>query len=89
MNDFERHKDQAQEAVSSTASLVGRLTVIATDAVSSAAREVGDWISDGIEMREAAKLSLEDEQRDRQRDAQPDTDATDDADGTDGTDGRT
>lgn len=62
MSDFERRKDQVQEAISSTAGLVGRLTVIATDAVGSAAREVGDWISDGIEMREAAKLSREDEQ---------------------------
>lgn len=72
MSDFERRKDQVQEAISSTACLVGRLTVIATDAVGSAAREVGDWISDGIEMREAAKLSREDEQAGEQ----PHTDDT-------------
>ncbi|HJE91322.1 MAG TPA: hypothetical protein K8V11_09975 [Dietzia timorensis] len=76
MSDFERRKDQVQEAISSTAGLVGRLTVIATDAVGSAAREVGDWISDGIEMREAAKLSREDERQDVQADEQPHTDDT-------------
>lgn len=63
MSDFERRKDQVQEAVQSTAGLVGRLTVIVTDAVGAAAREVGDWITDGIEMREAAKLSREQENK--------------------------
>ena len=76
MSDFERRKDQVQEAISSSAGLVGRLTVIATDAVGSAAREVGDWISDGIEMREAAKLSREDERQDVQAEEQPHTDDT-------------
>ncbi|ANI93473.1 hypothetical protein [Dietzia timorensis] len=69
MSDFERRKDQVQEAISSTAGLVGRLTAITTDAVGSAAREVGDWISDGVEMREAAKLAREDEERRTQQDA--------------------
>lgn len=71
MSDFERRKDQAQEAISSTAGLVGRLTVIATEAVGSAAREVGDWISDGIEMREAAKLSREDEHKNSDDSSEP------------------
>lgn len=69
MSDFERRKDQVQEAISSTVGLVGRLTAITTDAVGSAAREVGDWISDGVEMREAAKLAREDEERRTQQDA--------------------
>lgn len=73
MSDFERRKDQAQEAISSTAGLVGRLTVIATEAVGSAAREVGDWISDGIEMREAAKLSREDEHKNPDDSSEPES----------------
>lgn len=80
MSDFERRKDQVQEAISSTAGLVGRLTAITTDAVGSAAREVGDWISDGVEMREAAKLAREDEERRTQQDA----DGTGGSDDTEG-----
>lgn len=57
MGDFERNKDQIQAGVQAGASLVGRITVIITDAVGSIAREVGDFVTEGIEMREAARAS--------------------------------
>ncbi len=61
MSDFERTKDQVQASVQAGASLVGRITVIITDAVGSIAKEVGDFVTDGIEMREAARTSRLDE----------------------------
>ena len=64
MSDFERNKDQIQAGVQAGASLVGRITVIITDAISSIAREVGDFVTEGIEMREAARASRLDEKRD-------------------------
>lgn len=63
MGDFERNKDQIQAGVQAGASLVGRITMIITDAVGSIAREVGDFVTDGIEMREAAKASRLDEDK--------------------------
>lgn len=63
MSDFERTKDQVQASVQAGASLVGRITVIITDAVGSIAREVGDFVTDGIEMREAARTARLDEAR--------------------------
>lgn len=54
MSEIERRKDLVQDAVQSTAGLVGRITVIVTDAVAAIAREIGDTVTDGIEMREAA-----------------------------------
>lgn len=64
MSDFERNKDQIQAGVQAGASLVGRITVIITDAIGSIAREVGDFVTDGIEMREAARAARLDEKRD-------------------------
>jgi len=64
MGDFERNKDQIQAGVQAGASLVGRITLIITDAIGSIAREVGDFVSEGIEMREAARASRLDEKRD-------------------------
>lgn len=64
MGDFERNKDQIQAGVQAGASLVGRITMIITDAVGSIAREVGDFVTDGIEMREAAKAARRDEDKD-------------------------
>jgi hypothetical protein len=52
---LERNKDLAQEAVQSTASRVGRIATIITGAVADVAREIGELITDGFEMREAAK----------------------------------
>ena len=61
MGDFERNKDQVQAGVQAGASLVGRITVIITDAIGSIAKEVGDFVTDGIEMREAARAARLDE----------------------------
>ncbi|WP_461166968.1 hypothetical protein [Tsukamurella serpentis] len=52
---FERRKDQAQDAIESTAIRVGRIATIITTAVADVAREIGDGISDAVEMRQAAK----------------------------------
>ena len=64
MGDFERNKYQIQAGVQAGASLVGRITVIITDAIGSIAREVGDFVTEGIEMREAARAARLDEKRD-------------------------
>ena len=66
MSDFERNKDQVQAGVQAGASLVGRIAVIVTDAVGSIAKEIGDFVTEGIEMREAARISRREE---RQRNA--------------------
>ncbi|MBB1055279.1 hypothetical protein [Dietzia sp. B44] len=63
MSDFERNKDQVQAGVQAGASLVGRIAVIITDAVGSIAKEVGDFVTDGIEMREAARTARLDERK--------------------------
>ena len=57
---FERNKDTAQEMIESTAHRVGRIASIITGAVIVVTREIGDLISDGIEMREAAKKARDD-----------------------------
>ncbi len=57
---LERGKDFAQEAVQSTAMRVGRIATIITGAVVDVAREIGELITDGFEMREAAKLAKAD-----------------------------
>lgn len=64
MSDFERNKDQVQAGVQAGASLVGRIAVIITDAIGSIAKEVGDFVTEGIEMREAAKISRRAERKD-------------------------
>ena len=63
MSDFERNKDQVQAGVQAGASLVGRIAVIITDAIGSIAKEVGDFVTEGIEMREAARLSRREERQ--------------------------
>ena len=63
MSDFERNKDQIQAGVQAGASLVGRIAVIITDAVGSIAKEIGDFVTEGIEMREAARTARVDERK--------------------------
>ena len=63
MSDFERNKDQVQAGVQAGASLVGRIAVIITDAVGSIAKEIGDFVTEGIEMREAARTARVDERK--------------------------
>ena len=60
---LERNKDLIQELVESTAVHVGSITTIITKAVADVAREIGEIITDGFEMREAAKLAEQDEAR--------------------------
>lgn len=52
---FERGKDSAQDAVESTATAVGRIATIITTAVAEVTREIGGILTQGFEMREAAK----------------------------------
>lgn len=59
---FESNKDLIQELTSSGARHVGNIASIITGTVSEVTREIGDWITDAIEMREAAAAS----QRDRE-----------------------
>ncbi|MCW4352115.1 hypothetical protein ONR57_02245 [Hoyosella sp. YIM 151337] len=57
---LERGKDVTQQLVESAATHVGRITVIITGAVAGVAREIGDWITDGFEMVEAARKAEND-----------------------------
>ncbi|MFC9790513.1 hypothetical protein [Rhodococcus sp. NPDC127528] len=72
---FERRKDTVQELTESGATHVGRIAMIIAGAVRDVTREIGDWISDGIEMSEAAKRARADEDRTATRadsDGEPD-----------------
>ncbi|MFT4041648.1 MAG: hypothetical protein QM673_00655 [Gordonia sp. (in: high G+C Gram-positive bacteria)] len=60
---IESNKDFVQELVESTAAHVGRITTIITTAVADVAREIGDTISDGFEMAEAARRARADRSR--------------------------
>lgn len=55
VSQFERNKDIAQELIEQTAHRVGRIASIITGAVIDVTHEIGDLITDGIEMREAAR----------------------------------
>ncbi len=52
---IERNKDLIQELVESTATHVGQIATIITSAVADVAREIGEIVTDGFEMREAAQ----------------------------------
>lgn len=80
MSDFERNKDQVQAGVQAGASLVGRIAVIITDAIGSIAREVGDFVSEGIEMREAARISRREERQQAADEPMIDLDGIEDGD---------
>ena len=54
---FESNKDLIQELTSSGARHVGNIATIITGTVSEVTREIGDWITDAIEMREAASAA--------------------------------
>ncbi|MBJ8342415.1 hypothetical protein JGU71_26335 [Antrihabitans sp. YC3-6] len=58
---FESNKDLVQDLTETTATRVGNIASIITDAVKGVAREVGDLISDGLEMREATKKAQDDD----------------------------
>ena len=57
---FERNKDLVQEVTDSAAAHVGAIATIITGAVRDVTREIGELVSDGIEMREAARLARKD-----------------------------
>jgi hypothetical protein len=57
---FESNKDLIQELTSSGARHVGNIATIITGTVSEVTREIGDWITDAIEMREAAAAAHRD-----------------------------
>ncbi|OZC29404.1 hypothetical protein [Gordonia polyisoprenivorans] len=58
---IERNKDLIQELVESTATHVGQIATIITSAVAGVAREIGEIVTDGFEMREAAQRAKADE----------------------------
>ncbi|MFW0796257.1 hypothetical protein AAFP30_20760 [Gordonia sp. CPCC 205515] len=60
---MERNKDLVQELVESTATHVGRIATIITGAVADVAREIGDLVTDGFEMRDAARKARLDDLR--------------------------
>ena len=60
---FESGKDIVQEITESTATHVGRITTIITDAVGQVAKEIGDLITEGVEMRDARKRAVADHER--------------------------
>jgi len=60
---FERNKDTIQEVTESAATRVGAIAGIIADAVRDVTREIGELISDAIEMREAARAARDDEER--------------------------
>lgn len=54
---LERNKDLVQDVVENTAHKVGNIASIITGAVVDVTREIGDLVTDGFEMREAAKAA--------------------------------
>ncbi|MGQ4619528.1 hypothetical protein [Nocardia sp. R7R-8] len=67
---FESNKDLIQELTSSGARHVGNIANIITGTVAEVTREIGEWITDAIEMNEAAAAARRDAaaQRDLDRD---------------------
>ncbi|TSD99977.1 hypothetical protein FOS14_09095 [Skermania sp. ID1734] len=52
---FEINKDVVQEMTESASQHVGNIATILTSAIRDVTKEIGDWVTEGIEMREAAK----------------------------------
>ncbi|MGW3280512.1 hypothetical protein [Nocardia rhamnosiphila] len=57
---FEANKDLIQELTTSGARRVGNIASIITGTVSEVTREIGEWITDAIEMNEAATAARRD-----------------------------
>ncbi|WP_026919346.1 hypothetical protein [Gordonia shandongensis] len=53
----ERNKDLIQDVVENAAHRVGNISSIITGAVADVAREIGDLVTDGFEMRDAARAA--------------------------------
>lgn len=71
---FESNKDLIQELTSSGARHVGNIASIITGTVAEVTREIGDWITDAIEMREAAAAAEKDAAAQRAADLSDDLD---------------
>ncbi|WP_067828652.1 hypothetical protein [Nocardia inohanensis] len=69
---FESNKDLIQELTSSGAKHVGNIANIITGTVAEVTREIGDWITDAIEMREAAAAAEQDAKAQRAADLDDD-----------------
>ncbi|WP_327113436.1 hypothetical protein OHB12_31560 [Nocardia sp. NBC_01730] len=74
---FESNKDLIQELTSSGAKHVGNIANIITGTVAEVTREIGEWITDAIEMNEAAAAARKDAaaQQDLDRDRDDDVEA--------------
>ncbi|RDI63710.1 hypothetical protein [Nocardia pseudobrasiliensis] len=59
---FESNKDLIQELTSSGARHVGNIANIITGTVAEVTREIGEWVTDAIEMREAAAAARRDQE---------------------------
>lgn len=57
---FETNKDLIQELTASGARHVGNIASIITGTVAEVTREIGEWITDAIEMNEAAAAARRD-----------------------------
>ncbi|WAL67191.1 hypothetical protein ORV05_05215 [Amycolatopsis cynarae] len=57
---FEGEKDTVQVLTESAATHIGRIAAVITGAVREIARETGDWLTEVIEMREAAQRARAD-----------------------------
>ncbi|WP_328391626.1 hypothetical protein [Nocardia sp. NBC_00416] len=57
---FEANKDLIQELTSSGARRVGNIAGIITGTIAEVTREIGEWVTDAIEMNEAAAAARRD-----------------------------
>ncbi|MGY1899534.1 hypothetical protein [Nocardia gipuzkoensis] len=75
---FESNKDLIQELTSSGARHVGNIANIITGTVAEVTREIGEWITDAIEMNEAAAAARRDAaaQQDLDHDLDGETEVT-------------
>ena len=62
---FESNKDLVQELTTSGAQRVGTIAALITGTVAAVAREIGEFVTDAIEMREAAAAARRDAEADR------------------------
>ncbi|ASF09441.1 hypothetical protein NBRGN_110_02920 [Nocardia brasiliensis NBRC 14402] len=72
---FESNKDLIQELTSSGAKHVGNIASIIAGTVAEVTKEIGEWITDGIEMREAAAAARRDAAAQRDLDLDDDLEA--------------
>ncbi|NKY60327.1 hypothetical protein [Nocardia flavorosea] len=66
---FEANKDLIQELTSSGARRIGNIAGIITGTVAEVTREIGEWVTDAIEMNEAAAAARRDSAPESGRDS--------------------